>query len=88
MLITPLPPRCPHPPSPPRSLFEKDKLLFAFLLASKLLIDRQRMEPAELRFLLTGGVAMGELPLANPDHSWISEKMWSEICRVSDLGEK
>eukprot|EP00955_Chlamydomonas_euryale_P062388 358369-Chlamydomonas_euryale.AAC.1 len=40
-----------------RSLFEKDKLLFAFLLAAKLLIDRRRMAPAELRFLLTGGVA-------------------------------
>ena len=88
MLTALLPPPRALPSSPPRSLFEKDKLLFAFLLASKLLIDRQRMEPAELRFLLTGGVAMGELPLANPDPSWISEKMWSEICRVSDLGDK
>lgn len=39
-----------------RSLFEKDKLLFAFLLASKLLTDRGRMSTEQLRFLLTGGV--------------------------------
>ena len=73
---------------PFRSLFEKDKLLFAFLLSSKLMIDHHRMEPAELRFLLTGGVAMGDLPLPNPDPSWISDKMWSEMCRISDLGFK
>jgi dynein heavy chain len=70
-----------------RSLFEKDKLLFAFVLSSKLLIDRQRMNPAELRFLLTGGVAVGELSEANPDPSWISDKMWGEMNRASDLGE-
>lgn len=39
-----------------RSLFEKDKLLFALLLASKLSIDHGLMDPLELRFLLTGGV--------------------------------
>lgn len=71
-----------------RSLFEKDKLLFAFLLSSKLLIDHHRMDPVELRFLLTGGVAMGDLPLPNPDPTWISDKMWSEMCRISDLNIK
>lgn len=71
-----------------RSLFEKDKLLFAFLLASRLLLDSQRMDPTELRFLLTGGVAMGELPAPNPAPQWVSEKMWGEICRASDLGPK
>ena len=75
-------------PPPLRSLFEKDKLLFAFLLSSKLMMDHHRMNPVELRFLLTGGVAMGDLPIANPDPSWISEKMWSEMCRVSDLSDK
>jgi dynein heavy chain len=39
-----------------RSLFEKDKLLFAFLLSSKLALDHKRLDPRELRFLLTGGV--------------------------------
>ncbi|GFH10421.1 uncharacterized protein HaLaN_05731, partial [Haematococcus lacustris] len=68
-----------------RSLFEKDKLLFAFLLASKLALDNRRMEPQELRFLLTGGVALGDLPNPNPDPDWISDKMWGEMCRLSDV---
>ncbi len=39
-----------------RSLFEKDKLLFALLLAAKLAMDANRMDPRDLRFLLTGGI--------------------------------
>jgi dynein heavy chain len=38
-----------------RSLFEKDKLLFAFVIASKLQLDERKMSGEELRFLLTGG---------------------------------
>ncbi|GMH33280.1 hypothetical protein BSKO_01114 [Bryopsis sp. KO-2023] len=70
-----------------RSLFEKDKLLFAFVLASKLQIDSGKMSPEELRFLLTGGVAMGEAPAPNPGE-WISDKMWGEVCRASALSNE
>ncbi|KAG2424724.1 hypothetical protein HXX76_014300 [Chlamydomonas incerta] len=68
-----------------RSLFEKDKLLFAFVLASKLQMDEHKMVPEELRFMLTGGVAMGDLPLPNPAPEWVSERMWGEVCRASAL---
>jgi len=68
-----------------RSLFEKDKLLFAFHLASRLQTEHGKMRPAELRFLLTGGVAMGELPAANPAPDWLSDKSWGELCRANAL---
>jgi len=68
-----------------RSLFEKDKLLFAFVLVSKLFIDHGQIDAAELRFLLTGGIAVGDLPMANPAPEWLSDKSWGEICRASDL---
>ncbi|KAG2490029.1 hypothetical protein HYH03_011494 [Edaphochlamys debaryana] len=68
-----------------RSLFEKDKLLFAFVLACKLQMDEHKMSSDELRFMLTGGVAMGDLPLPNPAPDWMSDRMWGEVCRASDL---
>ena len=68
-----------------RSLFEKDKLLFAFGLASGLQVDAGAMNAAELRFLLTGGVAVGNDDRPNPCSTWLSDKSWGEICRASQL---
>ncbi|DBB17907.1 TPA: hypothetical protein ACH3X3_002922 [Trebouxia sp. C0006] len=68
-----------------RSLFEKDKLLFAFGVAAGLQVDAGKMDPADLRFLLTGGVAVGDLPAPNPCPAWLSDKSWGEICRASKL---
>jgi hypothetical protein len=39
---------------PRRSLFEKDKLMFAFTLALKLRLDAGAVGQQELRFLMTG----------------------------------
>jgi len=66
-----------------RSLFEKDKLLFAFVLASRLQVAKGSMDPLELRFFLTGGIAM-ENPNPNPAPEWISDKAWGEV-RVSPV---
>jgi len=67
-----------------RSLFEKDKLLFSFLLCSRLMRASERLEEENLRFLLTGGVAVGETP-PNPFESWLVERSWGEITRLSHL---
>ena len=68
-----------------RSLFEKDKLLFAFGVAAGLQVDSGKMDSADLRFLLTGGVAVGDLPAPNPCPGWLSDKSWGEVCRASKL---
>jgi dynein heavy chain len=43
-----------------RSLFEKDKLLFAFTLALKLRLDAGAVGQQELRFLMTGAQGHGK----------------------------
>ena len=48
-----------------RSLFEKDKLLFSFLLTVKIMSGQGKLDAAHLRFLLAGNTAMDrerELP--------------------------
>ncbi|GCB68504.1 hypothetical protein scyTo_0000891 [Scyliorhinus torazame] len=67
-----------------RSLFEKDKLLFSFLLCCNLLLARHEINYHEFMFMLTGGVGL-QNKLQNPDPSWLQEKSWDEICRASDL---
>lgn len=67
-----------------RSLFEKDKLLFSFLLCTNLLKSRNNLDQNEFMFFLTGGVGLDN-KVANPDPSWVSKKMWDELCRMADL---
>ncbi|XP_028831809.1 dynein heavy chain 3, axonemal isoform X2 [Denticeps clupeoides] len=67
-----------------RSLFEKDKLLFSFLLTVGILQGKGQVDDLVWRFLLTGGIAL-ETPHPNPAPEWLSEKSWSELVRASKL---
>ncbi|XP_041110137.1 dynein heavy chain 3, axonemal-like isoform X2 [Polyodon spathula] len=67
-----------------RSLFEKHKMLFSFLLCVGLQRNRGRVDEAEWRFLLTGGVAL-ENPYSNPAPAWLKGQSWGELVRLSTL---
>ncbi|XP_032809855.2 dynein axonemal heavy chain 3-like isoform X2 [Petromyzon marinus] len=67
-----------------RSLFEKDKLLFSFLLCVGLARSRGRVSDADWRFLLTGGVALPS-PSSNPAPALLDNRSWAELARCSDL---
>uniref|UniRef100_A0A8D2QAY1 Dynein axonemal heavy chain 3 n=1 Tax=Zonotrichia albicollis TaxID=44394 RepID=A0A8D2QAY1_ZONAL len=67
-----------------RSLFEKDKLLFSFLLTIGIMKGKGQIDDAVWRFLLTGGVALDN-PHPNPAPDWLSNKSWAEIVRASCL---
>jgi len=67
-----------------RSLFEKDKLLFSFLLTINIMKARSAVDDQVWRFLLTGGLALNN-PHPNPCSEWLNEKSWSEIVRASFL---
>lgn len=64
-----------------RSLFEKDKMIFSFLLCTRLLTD---IDMKEFKFLLTGGVSLGE-QLEECPADWVTPKMWGEINRCVEL---
>uniref|UniRef100_A0A8C3L981 Dynein axonemal heavy chain 12 n=1 Tax=Chrysolophus pictus TaxID=9089 RepID=A0A8C3L981_CHRPC len=64
-----------------RSLFEKDKLLFSFLLCCNLLMAKNEIERQEFMFLLTAGVGLKN-KYKNPDPSWLPDKSWDELCLI------
>jgi dynein heavy chain len=67
-----------------RSLFEKDKLLFSFLLATKILLGENLLDPIELRFFLQGNTSM-DLTEVNPYKSWLHDKIWGDILAIKEL---
>ena len=73
------------------SLFEKDKLVFSFLMNCKLkMIPMSKDEKAkfnkEIRFLVTGGSGK-EFDTPNPakddPSNWISPVQWNSVCELS-----
>ncbi|KAI4456222.1 dynein axonemal heavy chain 7-related [Holotrichia oblita] len=67
-----------------RSLFEKDKLIFSFVLTVGILRSQAKIDEDIFNFLLTGGIALDN-PYPNPAPEWLSDKSWSEVVRSSNL---
>ncbi|NXT91841.1 DYH1 protein, partial [Anhinga rufa] len=66
-----------------RSLFEKHKLMFAFLVCVRILMNDGQIDMDEWRYLLSGGTVkeMRE----NPAPSWLYERAWGDILALSSL---
>eukprot|EP00753_Platysulcus_tardus_P001929 PLAT11596.21.p1 GENE.PLAT11596.21~~PLAT11596.21.p1 ORF type:complete len:1541 (+),score=910.45 PLAT11596.21:361-4623(+) len=75
-----------------RSLFEKDKLLFSFLLTVKILGSRGDIDATEMRFFLTAATTMATA-LPNPasapgaalNSSWLTDKVWADVSAAAQL---
>jgi len=67
-----------------RSLFEKDKLLFSFLMCLKIMDENNEVDPIEERFLMTGASAIDfERPNPTGEGGWLLNKSWASILEVS-----
>ena len=60
-----------------RSLFGKDKLIFSFLLCSRVLIADDDLDAGQLRLFLAGSTNMSAEQL-NPvgEGSWLTDNAW------------
>ena len=67
-----------------RSLFEKDKLLFSFLLTVKIMSGQGKLDAAHLRFLLAGNTAM-DRERELPSTDWLTDKCWGDILAIGHL---
>lgn len=76
-----------------RGLFEKDKLLFAFLLAVKIAQSEGAVDPAQWRFLLSGATGNSLPAESNPNPEGpnggvrISKRAWAELLALGTLPE-
>ncbi|XP_066453022.1 dynein axonemal heavy chain 1 isoform X2 [Eleutherodactylus coqui] len=66
-----------------RSLFEKHKLMFSFLLCVRILMDKGLINMEEWRFLLSGGTA--PTLAENPCAEWLTERAWRDIQALNIL---
>uniref|UniRef100_A0ABD2WRH4 Dynein heavy chain 1, axonemal n=1 Tax=Trichogramma kaykai TaxID=54128 RepID=A0ABD2WRH4_9HYME len=66
-----------------RSLFEKHKLHFAFLLCVRIRMKDNLIDPDEWRFLLSGSTPLKEEQ--NPAPQWLTQRSWSEIQSLEAL---
>jgi len=62
-----------------RSLFERHKLLFSFLLTVKILQGDGKMVNEEWRYLLAG--PSGEIKIPKNFTTWVSENGWADFYR-------
>jgi dynein heavy chain, axonemal len=58
-------------------------MIFSFLLCLKLLELKGELDPAELKFFLTGGVALGK-DYGEKPAEWVDDKVWGELSRACE----
>ncbi|NWZ55127.1 DYH1 protein, partial [Haliaeetus albicilla] len=66
-----------------RSLFEKHKLMFAFLVCVRILMNDGQIDMDEWRYLLSGGTIKEKRE--NPAPAWLYERAWGDILALSSL---
>ncbi|KAI6649612.1 Dynein heavy chain 1, axonemal [Oopsacas minuta] len=69
-----------------RSLFEKHKLLFSFLLTSRILMNEGIICPDELEYFISGGGVISK-QIPNPAPDWVNGRAWNEILSIQSLGK-
>ncbi len=68
-----------------RSLFEKDKLLFSFMLACCIQESQGLINLGDYRFLISHvAVQTNPLELENPAKAWLPETVWNGLCALAE----
>ncbi|XP_069937012.1 dynein axonemal heavy chain 3-like, partial [Cherax quadricarinatus] len=66
-----------------RSLFERDKILFSFMLCVRLLQAQGGVEEDVWRFLLSAGSGLLDNPHGPPPAPWLTQKAWALLVQAA-----
>lgn len=69
-----------------RSIFEKDKLLFSFILTARILLGTGQVEMRHFAHLMTNAKESPNTP-PNPNPKWIPDNLWLNFLRLEELKE-
>ncbi|ESO89348.1 hypothetical protein LOTGIDRAFT_210379 [Lottia gigantea] len=67
-----------------RSLFEKHKLLFAFLLSVRIRMHKGLIDMDEWRYLIAGGTIKPK-DIDNPFPEWLTDRSWNDFLTLASL---
>jgi dynein heavy chain len=67
-----------------RGLFEKDKLVFSFMLCGDIMRQENKISEAAWSFFLRGASGMDKVRQPKPDVSWLSQQVWNTAVDLSD----
>jgi dynein heavy chain len=71
-----------------RGLFEKDKLVFSFMLCAEILKLNGKISNSDWIFFLRGSPGMDKIRLAKPDLKWLSDSNWNNACDLASNIER
>ncbi|XP_058967936.2 dynein axonemal heavy chain 6 [Pocillopora verrucosa] len=67
-----------------RGLFEKDKLVFSFMLCGEIMRQREDISDDEWNFFLRGSGSLDKERPSKPDIAWLTEQTWNTCCDLED----
>ncbi|XP_014244414.1 dynein heavy chain 2, axonemal isoform X2 [Cimex lectularius] len=69
-----------------RGLFERHKLMFSFLICSKILDEQGKLKKEHFKFLLQGGVVLNrDAQISNPCDDWLPSENWDNISELDKI---
>ncbi|XP_064645339.1 dynein axonemal heavy chain 6-like [Lineus longissimus] len=67
-----------------RGLFEKDKLVFSFMLCGDIMRQEKRISDVTWNFFLRGAAGMDKVRPPKPDVAWLTQQTWNTAVDLSD----
>ncbi len=68
-----------------RGLFERHKLIFALMLANKILVSAGKVKAADVDVFLRGGGAVDMTTARQKTNAWIPKDVWRNVIALSSM---